>query len=288
MRAALALPAALALVALVAQAPHARGDGARDAPKKAASAPAPASAPKKPGPVARVAPKPAAPGKYAQYVKSWHAPAPNKTAPVDMNGRPMLALFALNTGDRLELPALAARGGFAAKELDRAAFVMREAHSGNEHPIEPRLLDAVYAIQTHFSAQEIRVVSGYRTPLHGASNHGRGRAIDLVVPGASDEDVAKFARELGFVGVGVYPQSGFVHVDVRDRSYFWIDASGPGRKNRERGILGDLAQKSDQRAAGRGERPTPPFFVAPDVDAALVSRSAAAGAGPEDDEDDTD
>jgi uncharacterized protein YcbK (DUF882 family) len=264
----------LAFSAVVLAAAHAFGD----APKKPVA---------KPGPVAHVT-KPAAP-KYASYVKSWHTPTPNKAPPVDASGRPMLALLALNTGDRIELPALSERGGFAASMLDRAAFVMRESHSGNEHPIEPRLLDVVYALQTHFAAHEVRMVSGYRTPHHGASNHGRGRAIDLVIPGASDEDVAKFARELGFVGVGVYPSSGFVHVDVRDRSYFWVDASGPGRRNRERGILGDMAKKSDQRAAGRGDKPTPPFLVAPDVDLALASRSAgSAAAARDDDDDDTD
>ncbi len=268
---------ALASLAVLLVAAHAHGD----APRKAASAPT-----KKPGTVAHVG-KPTPP-KYTQYVKGWHAPAPNKTPPIDASGRPMLALLALNTGDRIELPALSERGGFAASQLDRAAFVMRESHSGNEHPIEPRLLDVVYALQTHFAAQEVRMVSGYRTPHHGASNHGRGRAMDLVIPGASDEDVAKFAREMGFVGVGVYPTSGFVHVDVRDRSYFWIDASGPGRRNRERGVLGDLAKKSDQRAASRGDKPTPAFAVAPDVDAALARGSIAPGAAGDDDDDDTD
>ena len=263
----------LAFSAIALLAAHARGD----APKKATPA-------KKPGPVAHIA-RPTPP-KYAHYVKGWHTPTPNKSAPTDANGRPLLALLALNTGDRLELPAITERGGFAASQLDRAAFVLREAHSGNEHPIEPRLLEVVYAIQTHFSAQEVRMVSGYRTPYHGASNHGRGRAMDLVVPGASDEDVAKFARELGFVGVGVYPQSGFVHVDVRDRSYFWVDASGPGRRNRERGILGDLAQKSDQRALSRGDKPTLPFAMGTDVDAALALARGTAGPPPADDDDD--
>jgi uncharacterized protein YcbK (DUF882 family) len=273
---------ALVFSAAILACAHAYGD----APKKAATGNKPQT---KPGTIARVA-KPAAatPPKYAQYVKSWHTPTPNKAPPVDASGRPMLALFALNTGDRIELPALSERGGFAASLLDRAAFVMRESYSGNEHPIEPRLLDVVYALQTHFNAHEVRMVSGYRTPHHGASNHGRGRAMDLVIPGASDEDVAKFAREMGFVGVGVYPTSGFVHVDVRDRSYFWVDASGPGRRNRERGILGDLAKKSDQRAASRGDKPTPPFFVASDVDAALGSRNGTTAPPLDDDDDDTD
>jgi hypothetical protein len=152
------------------------------------------------------------------------------------------------------------------------AHLLREPWSGNEHPIEPRLVDLVYRVQAQFKAQEIRVVSGYRTPHGGGSNHGRGRAIDLVVPGVADQEVAKFARELGYVGVGVYPSSGFVHLDVRERSYFWVDASGPGRRNRERGVFSDLAQRSDQQAAARGDRPPAPTSVARDVDVAASGR----------------
>ena len=58
-------------------------------------------------------------------------------------------------------------------------------------------------------------------------------------------------RVAGFVGVGVYPTSQFVHVDIRPRSYFWVDFSGPRMKNRERGIRGDLAAKSDAAAAAK-------------------------------------
>jgi uncharacterized protein YcbK (DUF882 family) len=201
----------------------------------------------------------------------------------------MLALASLNTGDRIEIAASTDRGGFATSALDRAAVVLREPASGNEHPVEPRLLDILYAIQTHFSAQEIRVVSAYRTPHRGASsNHGRGRSADFIVPGASDDEVARFARETGFCGVGVYPASGFVHVDVRDRSYFWIDSSGPGRRNRERGIFGDLAKRSDEQALARGEHGTPPLSMATDVDAALRARAQAAGEpAMEEDEDDS-
>jgi hypothetical protein len=133
------------------------------------------------------------------------------------------------------------------------------------------------------------VISGYRAPKPGkASNHGKGRAIDLVVPGTPDEDVAKFAREIGFVGVGIYPTSGFVHVDVRDRSYFWIDSSGPGKRNRERGILGDLAKRSDAAASARGERGTPPLTVVWNVDDAVqaATKQAATATPLLDDDDD--
>jgi hypothetical protein len=111
--------------------------------------------------------------------------------------------------------------------------------------------------------------------------------MDIVVPGTPDDEVAKFARELGFVGVGIYPTSGFVHVDVRDRSYFWVDASAPGHRNRERGILRDLAIKSDESAAERGEVRLAPFAMGTDVDAALKNLRARGTAEPAaEDEDD--
>ncbi len=192
----------------------------------------------------------------------------------------MLVLQGLNIPDRVELTARSDRGGFSAEDLDRAAHVMRD-HAGNEHPVDPRLVDMVYRIQTHFHAHEIRIISGYRTPHGGAtSNHGKGRAMDLVVPGASDEEVAKLAREEGFTGVGVYPVSGFVHVDVRERSYFWVDMSGPGKRNRTRGVLADVAAKSDAQALARGERSVGPFHVGTDVDAVVGSTAVAANAAP--------
>jgi hypothetical protein len=109
--------------------------------------------------------------------------------------------------------------------------------------------------------------------------------MDLVVPGASDEDVAKLAREQGFAGVGIYPVSGFVHVDVRERSYFWVDTSGPGKRSRIRGILADLAQKSDSQAIARGERSVGPFHVGTDVNAVLGAPAVAPQQPPDEDDD---
>ena len=266
----------LAAIALLSISPSLVGHAADAAP--------PAKAPAKAAP----AKKPAAGAVPASRV--WHTAPPGKTAPADTRGNPMLVLQGLNIPDHVELTAATTHGGFSAEDIDRAAHVMREPASGNEHPIDPRLLDAIYRLQTHFKAPEIRIISGYRTPRRATtSNHGRGRAMDLVVPGATDEDVAKFAREQGFSGVGIYPVSGFVHVDVRERSYFWVDTSGPGKRSRIRGILADLAQKSDERAAARGEHSCGPFQVGLDVDAASRAASAAAqGAAPPPEEDDAD
>ena len=41
-----------------------------------------------------------------------------------------------------------------------------------------------------------------------------------------------FCRTLRNVGCGYYPNGGFVHMDVRDSSAFWIDFSKPGEPPR--------------------------------------------------------
>lgn len=257
-------------------------------PAPAATAPAkPAAKPAPAAPKPKTAPPPAKPQAIAAS-RGWHAAPPGKTAPLDAQGRPMLVLTALNTQEHAALAATSEQGGFSALDLDRAAHVLREPSSGNEHPVDPHVLDVVYRVATHFSVPEVRIISGYRTPRNGShSNHGRGRAIDCVFPGVADEEVAKYAREMGFVGVGVYPVSGFVHLDVRERSYFWVDSSGPGKKNRTRGILGDVAARSDARAAARGEHGVSPFGLGTDVDAALAAAQGPTG-GPASEDDDTD
>jgi uncharacterized protein YcbK (DUF882 family) len=220
-----------------------------------------------------------------QPLVGWHAPS-TRPAARDASGRAMLVLTTLNRGETIEVASATDDGGFASAELDRVAHELRAA-TGDEHPVDPRTLALVYRIQTHFGVPEIRVVSGYRVPKPGShSNHGKGRAVDMVVPGVPDEEVARFARDIGFVGVGVYPTSQFVHVDIRPRSYFWVDFSGPRMKNRERGILGDLAAKSDAAAAARGQAPIEPFALATDVDAALRARGMASAPAASDDDDD--
>jgi len=219
-----------------------------------------------------------------QALVGWHAPSTRSFAH-DAAGRAMLSLATINRGETLDVAVMSSEGGFAAPDLDRVAHLLRSA-GGEEHPIDPRTLSLVYRIQSHFDVPEIRIVSGYRVPRPGSrSNHGKGRAMDVIVPGVADEEVARFVRDLGFVGVGVYPVSQFVHVDIRPHSYFWVDLSGPHMKNRERSILAPLAAQSDAAAAARGQAPIEPFLVATDVDAALRARGATAASTADDEED---
>jgi uncharacterized protein YcbK (DUF882 family) len=242
-----AAPALCALVSMGSA--HAEPTPAPLPPRAASAATTPPGAP------ARAAkPRRAAVPSYGEMVRKWHAP-PKAPAPLGDRGLPLLVLEMVNTGERLELAPQSETGGFQAIDVAQASHALRDPRADAEdHPMDPRLLDLAYRVQRHFVARSLRVVSGFRLP-HGRSNHGRGRALDVVVPGTPDQEVARFVRTLGFVGVGFYPRSGFVHIDSRARSYFWVDASGPGQRGRQRPVLSALAAEADRKALANGEAP---------------------------------
>lgn len=248
------------------------------APASAGKGVVAAKPPAKPAPKKIAAAGGWVPPAYLAMVKKWHEPTGAPKA--DVVGRPKLVLWSINRSERVELEARADFGGFGPQEMDKASWILRSA-DGSQHPVDPRVLEVAYALQRHFGAAEVRFLSGYRAPKRPGSNHGYGRAIDLVIPGATDDEVATFARSLGFTGVGIYPTSGFVHVDVRDRSFFWVDRSGPGKANKTVGILGGDAAASDGKARKSGLLGTPTAKIGRDVDAALAARAkAVASAAP--------
>jgi uncharacterized protein YcbK (DUF882 family) len=204
---------------------------------------------------ARAAPRPSSRvPTYREMVKMWHTP-PDDDPATTPEGRPTLVLEMINTGERVELSPQRDDGGFSTEDLQLATHALRDQRSDKEFPTEPRLLDLAYQIEMHFHAKALRVVSAFRAPSRRHSRHGTGHAFDFVVPGTRDSEVAQFARSLGFVGVGLYPRSGFVHLDSRDRSYFWVDSSGPGQRGRTVQVYAKLAAAADEKALARGESP---------------------------------
>jgi len=169
---------------------------------------------------------------------------------------PPLVLRRAHGGARFTLTPATEAGGFDAADLEtaRRAFAWREDDFHSEHPVSTRLLDLVYRTMRHFEASEVELISGFRDG-RTTSRHSHGRAIDFIVPGVEQAALASYLRTLGFVGVGIYPRTGFVHLDVRSESYFWVDRSRSGRRGRVRPILGNLAAQADAEARARGESP---------------------------------
>ncbi|MET0390079.1 MAG: DUF882 domain-containing protein [Polyangiales bacterium] len=191
---------------------------------------------------------------YRRIRDSWHAPIAAVPLADLEPGKPRpLVLAPVNGGERVMVTPDRDDGGFSEAELLRAARALTPGRP-TPHPIAPHLLDLVYRAMRHFDAPLVHVISGYRADRAG-SRHTQGRAIDMVLPGVSNEQLARYLRDLGFVGVGTYPKSGFVHLDVRDASFFWVDNSLPGERCKVVPVLSETAAKADERARARGEQP---------------------------------
>ncbi len=100
--------------------------------------------------------------------------------------------------------------------------------------VDPRLVERLQSMVDHFAKagapSKVFVVSGYR-PTSAGSFHATGRALDLRIDGVKNEELVAYCKTLPDTGCGYYPNSSFIHVDVRDTGtghVSWIDASGPG------------------------------------------------------------
>lgn len=102
------------------------------------------------------------------------------------------------------------------------------------HPALPeRLVRLLVEVSDTFGGRPIRLVSGYRTTsFFQDSRHKLSSAIDFIVVGVPNAVVCDYLREIEDVGVGYYPNSSFVHLDVRDHSAYWVDYAGPGEPPR--------------------------------------------------------
>ena len=113
---------------------------------------------------------------------------------------------------------------------------MMRSPAGMAHPIDGRLVSLLGIVSNHFGSRKMEVVSGFRpftpTQFNPHSNHMHGRAVDFRVAGVPNEALRDFCRTLKNVGCGYYPNSVFVHMDVRETSAFWIDYSKPGEAPR--------------------------------------------------------
>lgn len=121
--------------------------------------------------------------------------------------------------------------------LDRGALVglrsfLTDPRSKVDHPIHWRLATLLVAVAAHYPGRALQVVSGYRhhNRHHRNSKHSKGRALDFRVAGVSRRELFDLLRRsFTDVGVGYYPNSTFVHLDVRGQSSIWVDYSGPGQ-----------------------------------------------------------
>jgi uncharacterized protein YcbK (DUF882 family) len=139
--------------------------------------------------------------------------------------------------DRAKVNIYNKDGSYSVDAVEELNFVLRCKRTDDEKPIDVQLLTWMSAIYDHFGGKPLQIVSGYRNQRKQSSNHFKGRAMDIKIEGVSPKQVRAFVVTLdrGGMGIGLYPRSGFVHIDVRSPpSYRWIDNSPPNSNAAEK------------------------------------------------------
>jgi uncharacterized protein YcbK (DUF882 family) len=146
---------------------------------------------------------------------------------------PTVVLFHINRRETMNL-RLADDQGRPVRGVQRRVERFLRCHKTNkQHAMNPRLTRLIYETGRHYPGARVEIISGYRHPSvarNPRSPHMKGLACDLRVVGVKNTELRDFLRRtFKHVGVGYYPNSAFVHLDVRKGvSAFWIDYSGPG------------------------------------------------------------
>lgn len=135
-----------------------------------------------------------------------------------------LMLNNVNTGERFN-GVVWSNGRFNPASVTQLNRLMRDPRSGAMMRCDVRLYDLLARLQGRIR-QPFNLVSGYRSRqtnfamARASSNvarnsfHTRGMAADISVSGMSPETLARYAREVGAGGVGLYEGEQFIHVDT--------------------------------------------------------------------------
>jgi uncharacterized protein YcbK (DUF882 family) len=145
-------------------------------------------------------------------------------------GKPyQLKMFNLHTGESLDV-VYRIGNTYLPDALEKLNYFLRDHYTQDVSNYDPKEFDVLHAMMARLGKLDgvIDIVCGYRTPetnsalRHSSpqtgvaehSQHMEGHAIDLRVPGVSTATLRDAALSLQAGGVGYYPVSQFVHVDV--------------------------------------------------------------------------
>lgn len=108
------------------------------------------------------------------------------------------------------------------RNFDIEEFACRHCGELPENGMNPVLLEKLDELRD-LVGYPIYVTSGYRCPPHNRaeggvenSQHVMGTAADIYSNHITAEGLAELAVQVGFDGIGLYVEDGFVHVDCRD------------------------------------------------------------------------
>lgn len=139
----------------------------------------------------------------------------------------------VHTGKRLTLRLLNRNGQVNAQSRLALSKLARDRKGKKRYRmLHPRLIQLLQRVSDQFPGQTIEIVSGYRAAQkgHRLSKHNVGQAVDFRVADVPNRELYEYIKTLPKAGTGYYPNSVFVHLDVRDKSYTWTDISSSGEK----------------------------------------------------------
>jgi LysM repeat protein/uncharacterized protein YcbK (DUF882 family) len=120
------------------------------------------------------------------------------------------------------------------------------ATTGSRPKLDARLLRVLVDVSDAFGGRPLRIVSGFRaSSYYEDSRHKSSQAVDFSIPGVPNQVLRDYLRTFKKVGVGYYPNSSFVHLDVREYSAYWVDYAGPGEAPRRNKRHNHGSQEND-------------------------------------------
>ncbi len=143
-----------------------------------------------------------------------------------ITGDGRIAFVDTHNGERVSVVYRDGNGRYDDSALAAIHHVLRCHGEGEQFPISLKLIEFVDHVQDNFGGGDLKIISGYRSPKYNAwlrrrsrrvahdSLHMRGMAMDIRMDSVNKNKLGRFVRELHAGGVGVYPRSNFVHVDV--------------------------------------------------------------------------
>ncbi len=140
-----------------------------------------------------------------------------------------LHLYQLHTGESLDV-VYRIGDAYVPSAIEKLNYLLRDYRTDTVTQYDLKEFDLLHTIMARLKRPDgvIDIVCGYRTPetnaaLRGGSaasgvaehsQHMEARAIDIRVPGVGTARLRDAALSLEAGGVGYYPRSRFVHVDV--------------------------------------------------------------------------
>ena len=147
-----------------------------------------------------------------------------------LSGTPYsLHLYHLHTGESLDV-VYRIGDQYIPEALEQLNHFLRDHRTQDASHYDPKEFDLLHSIMARLGKPDgiIDIVCGYRTPWSNAflrqgrassgvaehSQHIEAKAIDIRVPGVGTAKLRDTAESFEAGGVGYYPVSQFVHVDV--------------------------------------------------------------------------